>query len=285
MQRVVPIRLTKADRAEFAKLTTSARRKANRIRKNYGIDLSSDVSLPKIETFRTRKQYNQWKEQVQNFTNRANLDYQFVKNPFGTVASKKELNEMKRKTKIAQERARKLISGQIDKPWIFKGEVRSTQGQRMQMMSEQDQLAGVTVPPDFDFNKMRTQRQFSERKEAIDKKMDPEFYDKKMARMQLNFMDILSLSFGEDADELLILLNELTPKEFWEVWNMFEGFDFTLYDSNGQNVRADLGQLHRMEAYTQSFTNVTRSMDGLNQMIKDLKDFKNGNVDRSLENF
>ena len=66
---------------------------------------------------------------------------------------------------------------------------------------------------------------------------------------------------------------------------MFEGFDFTLYDSNGQNVRADLGQLHRMETYTQSFTNVTRSMDGLNQMIKDLKDFKNGNVDRSLENF
>ena len=256
-----------------------------RVNDNYGIDLTSEVTLPKIQSFQTRKQYNQWKEQVQSFTNRANLDYQYVKNPFGTVASKKELNEMKRKTKVVQDRARKLISGQIDKPWIFKNEVKATQGQRMQMMGGQDEAGGVTVPPDFDFNKMRTQRQFRERVEAVDNKMDPEFYDKKMARMQLNFMDILSLSFGEDADELLILLNELTPKEFWEVWNMFEGFDFTLYDSNGQNVRADLGQLHRMETYTQSFTNVTRSMDGLNQMIKDLKDFKNGNVDRSLENF
>ena len=285
MSRTVPIRITKADRSEFAKLTANARRKVKRINKNYGIDLTSEVTLPKIQTFQTRKQYNQWKEQVQSFTNRANLDYQYVKNPFGTVASKKELNEMKRKTKVVQDRARKLISGQIDKPWIFKNEVKATQGQRMQMMGGQDEAGGVTVPPDFDFNKMRTQRQFRERVEAVDNKMDPEFYDKKMARMQLNFMDILSLSFGEDADELLILLNELTPKEFWEVWNMFEGFDFTLYDSNGQNVRADLGQLHRMETYTQSFTNVTRSMDGLNQMIKDLKDFKNGNVDRSLENF
>ena len=285
MSRTVPIRITKADRSEFAKLTANARRKVKRINKNYGIDLTSEVTLPKIQSFQTRKQYNQWKEQVQSFTNRANLDYQYVKNPFGTVASKKELNEMKRKTKVVQDRARKLISGQIDKPWIFKNEVKATQGQRMQMMGGQDEAGGVTVPPDFDFNKMRTQRQFRERVEAVDNKMDPEFYDKKMARMQLNFMDILSLSFGEDADELLILLNELTPKEFWEVWNMFEGFDFTLYDSNGQNVRADLGQLHRMETYTQSFTNVTRSMDGLNQMIKDLKDFKNGNVDRSLENF
>ena len=285
MSRTVPIRITKADRSEFAKLTANARRKVKRINKNYGIDLTSEVTLPKIQSFQTRKQYNQWKEQVQSFTNRANLDYQYVKNPFGTVASKKELNEMKRMTKVVQDRARKLISGQIDKPWIFKNEVKATQGQRMQMMGGQDEAGGVTVPPDFDFNKMRTQRQFRERVEAVDNKMDPEFYDKKMARMQLNFMDILSLSFGEDADDLLILLNELTPKEFWEVWNMFEGFDFTLYDSNGQNVRANLGQLHRMETYTQSFTNVTRSMDGLNQMIKDLKDFKNGNVDRSLENF
>lgn len=284
MQRIVPIRLTKADRAEFAKLTTSARRKANRIRKNYGIDLSSDVSLPKIETFRTRKQYNQWKEQVQSFTNRANLDYQFVKNPFGTVASKKELNEMKRKTKIAQERARKLISGQIDKPWLMKGKVRATQGQRMQMMAK-DGIGGVSVPPDFDFNKMRTQRQFTERKEAIDDKMDPKYYDKKMARMQLNFMDILSLSFGEEADELLVMLNELTPKEFWELYDMFKEFDFKDYDSDGQNVRAGIDQLRMLEGYTEAFTSTKEQRDGLNAMIEKVKDFTSGNVDRSLENF
>ena len=208
-----------------------------------------------------------------------------MKNPFGTVASKKELNEMKRKTKIAQERARKLISGQMDKPWIFKGQVRSTQGQRMQMMGGPAEAAGVTVPPDFDFNKMRTQRQFTERKEAIDKRMDVDYYDRKMERMQLNFMDILSLSFGPDADELLILLNELTPKEFWEIYQMFEGFDFALYDSDGQDVDANLGQLHRMENYTEAFKATREQRAELDGMIKDIKDFNNGNVDRSLENF
>ena len=285
MSRTVPIRITKADRSEFAKLTANARRKVKRINKNYGIDLTSEVTLPKIQTFQTRKQYNQWKEQVQSFTNRANLDYQYVKNAFGTVASKKELNEMKRKTKIAQERARKLISGQMDKPWIFKGQVRSTQGQRMQMMGGPAEAAGVTVPPDFDFNKMRTQRQFTERKEAIDKRMDVDYYDRKMERMQLNFMDILSLSFGPDADELLILLNELTPKEFWEIYQMFEGFDFALYDSDGQDVDANLGQLHRMENYTEAFKATREQRAELDGMIKNIKDFNNGNVDRSLENF
>ena len=255
-----------------------------RVNDNYGIDLTSEVTLPKIQSFQTRKQYNQWKEQVQSFTNRANLDYQYVKNAFGTVASKKELNEMKRKTKIAQERARKLISGQIDKPWLMKGKVRATQGQRMQMMAK-DGIGGVSVPPDFDFNKMRTQRQFTERKEAIDDKMDPKYYDKKMARMQLNFMDILSLSFGEEADELLIMLNELTPKEFWELYDMFKEFDFQDYDSDGQNVRAGIDQLRMLEGYTEAFTSTKEQRDGLNAMIEKVKDFTSGNVDRSLENF
>ena len=256
-----------------------------RVNDNYGIDLTSEVTLPKIQSFQTRKQYNQWKEQVQSFTNRANLDYQYVKNPFGTVASKKELNEMKRKTRIAQDRARKLISGQVDKPWIFKGKVRATQGQRMEQLAGDAEAAGVTVPPDFDFDKMRTQQQFRERVEAIDRRNEPEYFDRKMARMQLNFMDILSLSFGPDADELLILLNELTPKEFWEVYQMFEGFDFALYDSDGQDVDANLGQLHRMENYTEAFKATSEQRDGLKKMISDIQDFNNGNVDRSLENF
>ena len=285
MSRTVPIRITKADRSEFAKLTANARRKVKRINKNYGIDLTSEVTLPKIQSFQTRKQYNQWKEQVQSFTNRANLDYQYVKNPFGTVASKKELNEMKRKTRIAQDRARKLISGQVDKPWIFKGKVRATQGQRMEQLAGDAEAAGVTVPPDFDFDKMRTQQQFRERVEAIDRRNEPEYFDRKMARMQLNFMDILSLSFGPDADDLLILLNELTPKEFWEVYQMFEGFDFALYDSDGQDVDANLGQLHRMENYTEAFKATSEQRDGLKKMISDIQDFNNGNVVRSLENF
>ena len=284
MSRTVPIRITKADRSEYAKLTANARRKVKRINKNYGIDLTSEVTLPKIQSFQTRKQYNQWKEQVQSFTNRANLDYQYVKNPFGTVASKKELNEMKRKTRIAQDRARKLISGQIDKPWIVKGKVRSTQGQRMQMMATDD-VGGVTVPPDFDFNKMRTQRQFTDRVEAINNRIEPEYYDRKMERMQLNFMDILSLSFGEEADELLILLNELTPKEFWELYDMFGEFDFNDYDSDGQDIRSNVDTLRRMENYTEAFTSTKEQRDGLAGMLEKIKDFNNGNVDRSLENF
>ena len=284
MSRTVPIRITKADRSEYAKLTANARRKVKRINKNYGIDLTSEVTLPKIQSFQTRKQYNQWKEQVQSFTNRANLDYQYVKNPFGTVASKKELNEMKRKTRIAQDRARKLISGQIDKPWIVKGKVRATQGQRMQMMATDD-VGGVTVPPDFDFNKMRTQRQFTDRVEAINNRIEPEYYDRKMERMQLNFMDILSLSFGEEADELLILLNELTPKEFWELYDMFGEFDFNDYDSDGQDIRSNVDTLRRMENYTEAFTSTKEQRDGLAGMLEKIKDFNNGNVDRSLENF
>ena len=66
---------------------------------------------------------------------------------------------------------------------------------------------------------------------------------------------------------------------------MFEGFDFALYDSDGQDVDANLGQLHRMENYTEAFKATSEQRDGLKKMISDIQDFNNGNVDRSLENF
>lgn len=48
---------------------------------------------------------------------------------------------------------------------------------------------------------------------------------------------------------------------------------------------ANLGQLHRMENYTEAFKATREQRASLDKMIKDIQDFNNGNVDRSLENF
>ena len=109
MARPPRIRITQNDRAEFARLARNAKAKVRRTFKNYGIDLTGEVDIPTLDDFKTRKQFNEWREKVESFTNRNNLNYQFVKNDFGVSASKKELNDIARDVKKAQRLADQKI--------------------------------------------------------------------------------------------------------------------------------------------------------------------------------
>lgn len=243
--------------------------------------------MPKLNEFRTRKQFNEWKEQVATFTNRANLDYQFVKNDFGVVANKKQLMQIKQNTKRAQREAKALIRKQQNKPVIYRGKQIATQGQRMQMMASED-AGGITVPPDFDFNKMRTERQFEDKSRAMELRADKEYFDKKMERMQLNFMDALAIYFNGEADELIEMVDQLSAKEFWEMYQMFDEFDFDAFYRDGRDDDSDLGNIKQMEDYTMKYIDETRSQEKkehLDKIMTHIRNFNEGNVDRSLENF
>src|SRR5690625_8038320 len=128
MARTKTIRITKNDRTEYQRLVRNARAKISRTRKKYGIDLSQEVNLPKLEQFKTRSQFNKWKQHVSSFTNRHNMKYQFQKNKYGVVASKSELLEMEtlRRRQIAL--AKREVEKIKDRPIFHKGEQISTVG-------------------------------------------------------------------------------------------------------------------------------------------------------------
>ena len=166
MRRFTPIRITKNDAEEYRRLVRNSKAKIRRTSKNYGVDLSDEVELPSLDQFKTRKEFNEWKESVSNFTNRANTEYQFKKNEYGVVASKKEINQIERDTKRAQKIAEELQKKASEKPFISGGKEQGTVGQRMMQMGKPN-TAGIYRPPDFNFDKIRSKKQLEEKKNTI----------------------------------------------------------------------------------------------------------------------
>ena len=80
MPRNVSIRISQNDKQDYQRLVRNAKAKIRRVKKKYNRELSSSVELPSLSSFKSRKQYNEWKNEIKSFTNRGNTKYQFVKN-------------------------------------------------------------------------------------------------------------------------------------------------------------------------------------------------------------
>lgn len=245
MAKKPKIRITKHDKEEFSRLVRNTRAKISRTKKKYNIDLSNDVTLPTLESFSTRKEFNAWKDQVKSFTSRYNLEYQFVENKYGVVASKKELAEIKRDTKRAQRIAQERIDIYKERPFHQDNKPAGTVGQRTGHFSVPD-VMGINVPKDFDFDTARTRSRVETVKSSMKRKGTHQYYDERTERMKENFITALEGSFNSLADDIVEEVKDLTPDEFYDLYLQHAEFDFKLLDSEGDHVLLMEGELDRM---------------------------------------
>jgi hypothetical protein len=243
-------------------LAKNSKAKINRTLKNYGIDLSNEVSIPtNIESFKSRKEFNEWKEKAESFTNRNNLRFQFVKNKFGVVASKSELNKIQRDTerarRIAEDRKKKLENA----PFVSGGKVQGTVGERVRMMANPN-TKGISIPVKFDFNKIHSFFELRKRKESMEKKANPRFYDERAERFKDLYMRSLEEMFNSDADGVIERLQKVSGADFYELYQMFDEFEPVFdpspqkgLDANGMWIdeSASLRQLDQIEKYLDQF--------------------------------
>lgn len=230
MARPKRIRIAKNDVSDYKRLAKNTKAKISRAFKNYGVDLSSEINIPKLEDFKTRKEFNRWKEEVRQFTNRANTEYQFRKNEHGVVASVKEINKAVRDTKQAQRIAKKLQKETAKKPYIVDGKSVGTFGQKLQQMGKPN-IDGVHVPKDFNFDNIKSREQFEVKKESMEKRADPQYMDKRQVALKENYKKALHEHYNSDADELIAEIDKLDPSDFFELFIMHEGlqvsFEYT----------------------------------------------------------
>lgn len=248
MARTKTIRITKNDRTEYQRLVRNARAKISRTRKKYGVDLSQEVNLPKLEQFKTRSQFNKWKQHVSSFTNRHNMRYQFQKNKYGVVASKSELLEMEtlRRRQIAL--AKREVEKIKDRPIFHKGEQISTVGERMLHFAKPSKVTGIRIPTPFNFDSVQSQRKLKEMKELAEYRLEKGGYEDRKELMKSNFKKAVIGSFNLEGIEIASLLDTLTGSEFYDLYISFEDvFNFEEYDSEGQIITATLGNLNRMK--------------------------------------
>ena len=223
MGRITPIRITKNDRAEYAKLVRNTKAKINRTNKKYGVDLSDKIDLPELERFETRAEFNEWKQKAQSFTNRNNLNFQFKMNPYGIVTSKADLHRIELDNKRAIRDAERRMKEQA--------KLETKQGEsKVGMIAPNRNF--VQQVNKFDFNKVRSYERLNSLREANKEKADPQFYDKKMIRFRDNFISILEQSLNSDADALVERLRGLAPDDFVELYDQYwMDFDFDMWDS------------------------------------------------------
>lgn len=228
MARNPQIRITKADKKEYQRLAKNTRAKLKRTLENYNVDLSGEINIPPLMSFETRAEFNKWKNEQTRFTNVGNLKYQFVKNKYGTVATKQEILKVQMDTRNAQRIAKELQDKFKDLPFKVGGQEVTTMEQRMLQVARPN-IAGIYVPSDFDFNKMSDRRYFESRMLSMEKRANPNLLDERMVKMQENFIESLFISFNSDADTLTLEILKLSPLEFFELYMTNDEFDFNVF--------------------------------------------------------
>lgn len=232
MARLPKIRIRQQDKHEYRRLVRNTRAKIRRAQKSYGIDLSGEVNIPALQDFKHRKEFNQFKKEMTQFTDRRNRDYQFVKNKYDVVASKTILDQAKEYTKEAQELTQTFIDGIKDHPTYRKGEPVGTVEQLIAMRGESEGV-GLNPPRDFDFDAIQSRKKLDERIENMERKTKPQYYEEAKERMQDNYIEILKLSLNSGADPLIEKIESLDSETFYQMWLQISEIDFNLYDSDG----------------------------------------------------
>lgn len=172
---------------------------------------------------------------MRQFTNRANLDLQFVTNEHGITRSKREINEAKRAAKKARKNAQEKVKKLENQPFYAGGkDTGSTVGQVSQQLMRPS-IAGIIVPDEFDFNKIETDNQFNQQKSRAEKRAQKKYYDDRMKTMKENYLKVIDATFNSYGEKLREALEQLPADDFLELYSMMREFAFTLYDSEGND--------------------------------------------------
>jgi hypothetical protein len=276
--------LSENELKEYRRLRKNSLAKIRRVKENYGslvvvmderdkvgkmVRTEELVSIPKADEFTSRKEFNKWKKQMSDFTDRAKKNFQFERNKYNIVGSEKLLRQIEHDTKTAQVIADKETSKIMDLPFYsgFKKQA-ETVGEIVRRSGDQSRKTGVYRPEDFNFESVRDIQTLLDRSENTSVKANPEYYDRRKEKMKENFMELLRGQFNSDADELIDKIEQIPSDDFYEMYVMFDEFDFDKYDSEGNGELRNMDFLQSMLGYVDAYEN------GLIDFM--LKGFPNG---------
>lgn len=269
MAKFTPIRITENDRKEHRRLVRNARAKARRIKEQWGQDVSGDIKLDAIESFAERSEFNEWKEEMESFTSRYNTDYQFRKNKYGVVSSVKEIRRREYNRKMEQKRAREEIERIKDRPVHQGGKEFSTVDEKSRHMKDPSDVTGVKIPKEFDFDTIKDVEMLEYIDEVAKAKIEGDYYDKRKEQMHENYMDGLRKTFDSDAHELIEMVKELSPEDFYEIWLAHEEIDFNdfFYEDGEIQVVDPVDEIKKIELVLEKYAK------GMSNVNDDLRPF------------
>jgi hypothetical protein len=223
------IRISKNDEQEYKRLVRNAKAKMRRLKKDHGIDLTDEISLPSLSSFQTRKEFNNFKEDINKFNKGLKNDYKIVKNDQGIAFTKKEVKNYERKQKEAIQLAEEHYAKT------------KTENQKIFLKP-----SNLDIPRKIDLNDIKTRENFKTRMENLTKRSNPDYFNERDELFKTNYIKSILGSFNERevVNEIVELIQAIPADRFYDIYKEYiDYFDFELFDSEGQAVGADDGHL------------------------------------------
>jgi hypothetical protein len=191
----------------------------NRVKKNYGVNLENEISIPDLSSFSTRKEYNEWKQKASSFTNRNNARYQYRKNKKGLVYTVAELNEFKRLNAIERNIAKEKSKKYKDRPFMRHGQQIGTAGERFGMLKKPKNI-GFSVPAKFNINNFGSRYDLEKRREAMERRANPENFDRRLENFKERYLFGLDQTFNGDEEtyEVIRKLSRLSAEDLYNLY-------------------------------------------------------------------
>jgi hypothetical protein len=176
------IRISKNDEQEYKRLVRNAKAKMRRLQKQHGIDLTNEISLPSLSSFQNRKEFNNFKEDINKFNKGLKNDYKIVKNDQGVAFTKKEVKVYEKKQKEAIQLAEEHY------------EKTKTENQKIFLKP-----SNLDIPRKIDLNDISSRGNFEQRLENLTKRAEPQFFSDRDQRFKDNYIKSLQWSFNENS--------------------------------------------------------------------------------------
>lgn len=225
-------KINKKEKAALQKLNQSANRKKVNIRKNYNMMVDVEVKTLKELQSMSRKEINDYKENLKSFTNRYNLNYQYVKNEDGeTIGTKLDVQRF--------ERGKALVNRQKKEREARLKKTKFTVAGRDTGITAYDY--GIIGDPDRRENQIKADPKKLDREtfqEWLEKLDGGKYMDDLNEQWRQNYITGLENVFGAQAWKLIGHINNMDIKDFIK---MAEGEKFAsieyIYDPAEMGIR------------------------------------------------
>jgi hypothetical protein len=234
------IRISKKDKEEYNKLMRNAKAKMKRLQKQ-GIDLTGEIELPTLSAFENRKQFNEWKDFTNKFNKGLKNEYKVFTTEKGVKLLGKEIKEFQEKQEIAIKRAEEHYKKVTpENEILFKKPTR------------------MDIPDKIEWKNIPSRKYFMDKMENFRKRVSPTFFNDRDELFKNNFIKSIEGSFDSFwlSNEVVERLRKLPPDYFTELMKnekFQDVFTFEIYDSEGQQVGANLNHLEAMNEILKRF--------------------------------
>lgn len=292
--------IREVDVNEFNRLQKNAKAMIRSRKKKYNVDISGEIDLrTSVTEFKTRKEFNAWKESMNKLRYRADL--QIKKTKDGTVATQKQINQSVLEAKI---NIRKLTPVE-GKKGLYKNKYGATfTAKQVETMTLQTNVArdleikrkeyiesiprydrkgrlitptkkdktegSVIVREKFDPSTIQSNVTVKMREENLKHVSDPQRYEKRSSQLKENNIKALREMLGDDVDDIVKYFEGMSNSEFNNFFFMYSkssmGFDYIYQSGEYSLSEGDLDD--RLEGVAESIRTDINRYDKIRKKYK-----------------